>query len=138
VSLAGPYVTAVHELCRDDPESGQLGDAVATLMGHAPARLGALPAVTCWVHPQFICFPRTDEQQDYLTPEGNSTFIDETTREVISREDTPAWVASATRTVESLQAKWVPRDPGRAMDSDARRALESVASLVRKHVERDT
>jgi hypothetical protein len=138
VSLAGPYVAVVHEMNCDDTEMRQLGDTVATIAGDVPPGLGPLPAVTCWVHPQFIRFPRTDEQKQYLDHQGNSSFIDDTTREVIARDDTPAWVASATRTVESLQAKWVPRDPGQAMDSDAMQALESVASLVRKHVEKST
>lgn len=138
VALAGPYVTMVHEMGSDDADMRQLGDAVATIAGEVPSGLGPLPAVTCWVHPQFFRFPRTDEQKRYLTHEGKSSFIDDSTREVIAREGTPAWVASATRTVEALQAKWVPRDPGQAMDSDAVQALESVASLVRKHVEGGT
>jgi hypothetical protein len=114
VELARPCVTAVHEMGRDDAELRQLGDAVATILGRVPPGLGPMPAVSCWVHPRFA-------------------------QALALNEDTPAWVASATRTVEALQAKWLPREPGAAMDPDAAAALESIASLVREHVsERDS
>lgn len=138
VSLAGPYVSLVHATAGDNAAMRQLGDAVATIAGEIPPELEPMPAVTCWVHPRPSQLPRTAEQKKYLTRQGNSRFIDDSTREAISRDDTPAWVASATRTVESLQAKWGPRDPAQAMDSDAVRALEAVASLVANHVGKKT
>lgn len=138
VSLAGPYVSVAHEAAADDAGLSQLGDAVATIAGEVPPDLAPMPAVTCWTHPRPAQLPRTDEQKKYLTRQGDSSFIAGSTREAIARDDTPAWVASATRTVESLQAKWGPGDPAQAMDSDAVQALESVASLVAKHVEKGT
>ncbi|HZM74907.1 MAG TPA: hypothetical protein VFC19_04225 [Candidatus Limnocylindrales bacterium] len=120
VSLAGPFVTAAHEMAIDGADLEQLGNAVATMMGRVPERLDPMPAVTCWVHPRHI----------------TSSFIDASTHVVLERADTPAWVASATRTVEALQAKWLPRDPGAAMDPDAMAALESISSLVGEHVSR--
>ena len=119
VSLAGPSVTMVHEMGTDDAEFRQLGDAVATVLGKAPSGLRPMPAVACWAQPMFV---------------ENSSFIDDDTHAMLARHDTPAWVASATRTVEALQAKWLPRDPSREMDPDAKAALQSISSLVHQHV----
>lgn len=136
ITLIHPGVALVHDLGLD-PSMAQFAATVEMVLGGGASVSVPMPAISCWTHPRFVEFPAAEQEELYLTQEGYSSFIDDATHVALSREDTPAWVASATRYLEAQQAQWFPDIPGETVDSAAVAALQSVAALVEKHVNRE-
>lgn len=135
IALVQPGIALVHDLELDE-SMAQFASTVQTVFGGEPVP-GPMPAISCWTHPRFVEFPAFEQRAFYVTQEGYSSFIDDATHAALGREDTPAWVASATRYLEAQQVQWFPHPEDERVDRAAVTALSSVAALVEKHVNRE-
>jgi hypothetical protein len=135
IALAHPGVALVSELTLD-PQAEQFAEVVELVFGQGAAPSGALPGVTCWVHPNFVEYQQDEREALLLTEDGRSSLIKGATLECISGDQTPAWVAASTRYLETKQADWLPESAAADGDPDAVAALESVSSLLERHVSR--
>ena len=133
IALARPGISVVHELTLD-PDDTQLARTVEMIVGGGVPVTGAIPGITCWVNPRFVDYPQAEQDALLLTQDGHSSLIKGATRDALARGNTPAWVAASTRYLESQQADWLPETPGEQTDPDAVAALQSVSSLLEKHV----
>ena len=128
-----------------DPGFGdrlQLERAIQLAVGRTAELTTALPALTCWVHPEFVELPWDQQQQLMVGDGGQSVLLGESTRTALAQEDTPGWLASTSRFLETQQSKWL-RDPGLVgpdvpaastqIDPDVAAALGSVAGLLDRH-----
>jgi hypothetical protein len=107
--------------------------AVSRVFGGGPA-MGALPALTCWVHPELVHFSSEQAHALLLTPTGQSAVIAPATGDALAGQDTPAWVAASTRFLEAQQADWIGSTPSAPPDEAAESALRSVSELLDAHV----
>jgi hypothetical protein len=96
--------------------------------------LEPLPAVTCWVHPQFAEIPDTVLEELNFNIDGSSVFVAEATKAALADANTASWVASASRVLETQQMRWLPDSTDVAPDPAAVTALKNVADLVERHV----
>ena len=124
---------------RDDPrfardsDAGQLGMVLQTIL--RPARRSSpVPAVTCWVHPEFVEIPDTYLEELNLNVDGGSVFVTDATKAALAESNTASWVASASRVLETQQMRWLPDSADVAPDPAAVTALLNVADLVERHV----
>lgn len=132
IAMNSPGIAATHEL-GIDPHSGQLAELLQLVYARGGGERPSMPGITCWVHPQFVEFPAEEQESQLLTYDGRSSLVKEATQEVLAGDYTPSWVASGTRYLENLQARWLPESTDQAVDADAVAALESVSSLLEKH-----
>ncbi|MET8628444.1 hypothetical protein ABZW30_32665 [Kitasatospora sp. NPDC004669] len=136
IALVRPGVVLVDELDLDR-EGAQFAATVEMVFGEGPAAAEAMPGITCWAHPRFVEYPRPPQQADLLTADGRSSLIEPATHDALASEQTPAWVAAATRYLEAQQSEWVPDTTEAAeVDPDAVAALRSVSRLLDNHVRR--
>lgn len=133
VALALPGVCLVHDL-GDDPDASQLAATVGMVYAGVVGPAQPLPAVTSWVHPQFVEFPEEERYARGMTEDGRSALLGEATARVLDSAVTPAWVAAGARSLEAQQAEWLPSGSAADMDPAAVTALESVSSLLDRHV----
>lgn len=134
VALVHPGVVLTHSVPDDDPDLAQLGSALQTFFGHASPAVEPLPAVTAWVHPRFVEFPAEEQSSMMLNADGSSAFISESTSMALGDRETDAWVAGVTRTLEQLQARWLPNVEGEVADEAAVVALQRVSALLEESV----
>jgi hypothetical protein len=135
IALSRPGVTMAHRF-EDDIDCTQFGWAMQTVVAPGSALDDPLPCVTCWVHPRFVDFPQEYEQDLHVNADGSSVFITEPTKTALAGSETQAWVAAATRFLETQQVRWLPDSPDVSADPAAVTALGNVAALVEKHVNR--
>ncbi len=137
----GPGFVREHD-SNDDPEFADAGAAYGFLYRSGPPTPPPrTPSVTYWAHPRLVDeFPDSASGDDLLTEDGSSSVFAAETQQLIDSEETPAWLASTTRLVERVQAKWL--DVGGRKEeaissvstSDAEVALRSVTELLARHV----
>lgn len=139
IALVHPGVSLVNELALDDL-GADFGSVVEMVYGDGAPVVAAMPGLTCWVHPRFVEYPEDEQEMLVRTVDGRSALIGDATQDVLGRPDTPAWVAAATRYLESQQADWMPEQSvqvtGTAQDPDAVAALSSVSRLLDRHASR--
>ena len=134
VALVHPGVVLTHSVPDDDPDLAQLGTALQTFLGQPMAEVQPLPAVTAWVHPRFVEFPAEEQSVMNLNADGSSAFISGATSVALGDRETDAWVAGVTRTLEQLQARWLPNAEGEVADEAAVVALQRVSALLEDSV----
>ncbi|MCX2931185.1 hypothetical protein ORI20_12920 [Mycobacterium sp. CVI_P3] len=133
VTLMRPCVTIEH--CLDvDPASADFGTLLETVFRPGSALNHPVPAVTCWAHPQFVQYPDDYRYDLGLNTDGSSAFVSELTKAALAQSDTPTWIASASRVMESQQMRWLPNSADVAADPAAVTALQNVADLIERHV----
>lgn len=133
VAQARPGATLVHELGLD-PLGLSFAQAVQLVFGHGLESAPPLPGLTCWVHPAGVQYPEFDQDALHLTGAGHSALIGNATEDAIAAADTPAWVAAGARYLEAQQSDWLPEQPDATVDPSAAIALQSVSSLLERHV----
>jgi hypothetical protein len=69
-----------------------------------------------------------------LNADGSSAFISGATSVALGDRETDAWVAGVTRTLEQLQARWLPNAEGEVADEAAVLALQRVSALLEDSV----
>jgi hypothetical protein len=132
IALIRPGVAITHNSDRDG-DGTQMGMVLRTIF--APdSPLEPLPAVTCWVHPQFAEIPDTVLEELNFNIDGSSVFVAEATKAALADANTASWVASASRVLETQQMRWLPDSTDVAPDPAAVTALKNVADLVERHV----
>jgi hypothetical protein len=134
VALVNPGVVMTHDVSEDGPDLEQLGIALQTILGQPDADVPTLPAVTAWVHPRFVEFPPDDQSGMMLNADGSSAFISGATSAALGDRETDAWVAGVARTLEQLQAEWLPSVEGEEADEAAVVALQRVSDLLEQSV----
>ena len=132
-ALQRPGATIVHELDLD-PHGKDFSEIVEMVFAGWPSVLHPMPGVTCWVHPGFVEYPPGEQDALHLTQSGHSSLILEATENVMASGVTPAWVAASTRFLETQQSEWLPDSPDQVVHPAAASALESVSSLLERHV----
>jgi hypothetical protein len=135
VALVRPGVNIAHDFARD-VDCTQFGLALQTFLAPGSQLDGPLPATTCWVHPRFVEFPEEFQGELHLNIDGSSAFIADATRDALSDHATESWVASASRSLEMQQVRWLPDTLEDPVDPAAVTALRNVADLVERHVSR--
>jgi hypothetical protein len=159
ITFIRPGVAVTHDI-ESDPSFDQMRTVLSMIFGSGADLHAALPAIACWVHPQFVdtpiyYSPSTDEiylspDQDlirdehqfrseyssglHLNIDGSSTFIAGPTRRALADSTTENWVASASRVLETKQMQWLSDSPDGVTDPAAETALRNVADLVEQHV----
>ena len=117
-----------------DADGAQLGMVLQTIFAPGSPLDRPLPAVTCWVHPQFVDYPDTYREALNLNVDGSSVFVADATKAALAESNTASWVASATRVLETQQMRWLPDSTDVEPDPAAVTALKNVADLVERHV----
>ena len=133
VALIRPGVTITHSSDRDS-DAAQLGMMLQTIFAPGSPLEHPLPAVTCWVHPEFVDIPDTYLEELNLNVDGGSVFVTDATKAALAESNTASWVASASRVLETQQMRWLPDSADVAPDPAAVTALKNVADLVERHV----
>jgi hypothetical protein len=135
IAMIRPGVTITHDR-GNDSDCRQLGLVLRSVLDPQPGPADIWSAVTCWVHPKFVDYP--DEYRDdlHVNADGSSAFIPDATKQALAGEGTEAWVASATRVLETQQVRWLPDSMDEPIDEAAVTALRNVADLVDRHVKR--
>lgn len=136
VSRAAPGVVVVQDLGQVH-EASDTADATRMVAG--TDLTGALPSVTAWVHPGYLDLPQSKLDRLLVTADGHSELLGQSTLQVLQEDQTPTWLASGSRFIETQQAKWMG-DLGPSVlpqegtaDPDAVAALSSVARLLDRH-----
>jgi hypothetical protein len=135
VAAAQPGVTLAHD-GEVDHDFAQLAGLLRVVYAGVSDGPQAASALTCWLHPQTVAFPSSSFDEQWVSADGTSAIIGTATQEALTRSDTPSWVASGTRYLETLQSQWLPDAPGEQADPAAVAALESVADLLDRHARR--
>ena len=133
VALIRPGITMTHNI-EHDADGAQLGMVLQTIFAPGSPLDRPLPAVTCWVHPQFVDYPDTYREELNLNVDGSSVFVADATKAALAESNTASWVASATRVLETQQMRWLPDSTDVEPDPAAVTALKNVADLVERHV----
>ena len=133
IALVRPGVTVTHSI-EHDADGAQLGLVLQTIFARGASLDHPLPAISCWVHPQFVEYP--DEYHDHLhlNVDGSSAFVANATKAALAESNTESWVASASRVLETQQMRWLPDSTDVEPDQAAVTALRNVADLVERHV----
>jgi hypothetical protein len=134
VAYVHPGVVLTHSVPDDEPDLSQLGTALQTFLGQPADEVQPLPAVSAWVHPRFVEFPEEEQSMMMLNSDGSSAFISGSTSTALGDRETDAWVAGVTRTLEQLQARWLPSAEGEVADEAAVLALQRVSALLEDSV----
>ena len=135
IALIRPGITMTHDF-EQDPECGQIGLVLQTVLAPGTTLDRPLPATTCWVHPRFVEFPEEYRDDLHLNADGSSAFVGGATKEALADSGTETWVASAARVLETQQMRWLPDSTDVSTDPAAVTALRNVADLVERHVSR--